>query len=150
MFSSPTEYRWDQCSGSSYRASSQLRYDIAPQARFPYGKDSRLIQLLRNEGLATAQTLNKPAMPPRWWLELVQDSDYVDRILTQTADDNVMRRIRLPLSSQLADRARISVGGGYDGNAVLLAQRHALLYRAAGHIFRSMIGLANAVSAVSH
>ena len=84
------------------------------------------------------------------WLELVHDSDYVDRILTQTADDNVMRRIRLPLSSQLADRARISVGGGYDGNAVLLAQRHALLYRAAGHIFRIMIGLASAVSAVSH
>ncbi|SVC90917.1 uncharacterized protein METZ01_LOCUS343771 [marine metagenome] len=69
------------------------------------GKYSRLIQLLRNEGLATAQTLNKPAMPPRWWLELVHDSDYVDRILTQTADDNVMRRIRLPLSFQLADRA---------------------------------------------
>ena len=32
---------------------------------FPMGKYSRLIQLLRNEGLATAQTLNKPAMPPR-------------------------------------------------------------------------------------
>ena len=44
---------------------------------FPMGKYSRLIQLLRNEGLATAQTLNKPAMPPRWWLELVHDSAYV-------------------------------------------------------------------------
>ena len=42
------------------------------------------------------------------------------------------------------------VGGGYDRNAVLLAQRHALLYRAADHTFRSMIGLASAVSAVSH
>nr|MCS5606622.1 histone deacetylase [Alphaproteobacteria bacterium] len=42
------------------------------------------------------------------------------------------------------------VGGGYDRNSVLLAQRHALLYRAADHTFRSMIGLASAVSAVSH
>ena len=42
------------------------------------------------------------------------------------------------------------VGGGYDRNAALLAQRHALLYRAADHIFQSMIGLASAVSAVSN
>ena len=61
-------------------------------------KYSQLIQLLRDEGLATAQTLNKPVVPPRWWLELVHDSDYVDGILTQTADDNVIRRIGLPLS----------------------------------------------------
>ena len=38
MFSSPTEYQWDRRNGSSYRASPQLRYDIAPQARFSYGK----------------------------------------------------------------------------------------------------------------
>ena len=42
------------------------------------------------------------------------------------------------------------LGGGYDRSAVLLAQRHALLYRAADYIFRRTIGLASAVSAVSH
>ena len=97
---------------------------------FPMGKYSRLIQLLRNEGLATAQTLNKPAMPPRWWLELVHDSDYVDGILTQTANDNVMRRIGLPLSPQLADRARISAGGTV--MTALLALQHGIACNTAG------------------
>jgi acetoin utilization deacetylase AcuC-like enzyme len=44
-------------------------------------------------------------------LELAHDSSYVDAILSQTADEAVMRRIGLPLSQQLADRAQASVGG---------------------------------------
>ena len=84
---------------------------IPQKQGFPIGKYGQLIQLLRDEGLATAQTLNIPEVSPVWWLELVHDSDYVDGILAQTADDNVMRRIGLPLSPELADRARISVAG---------------------------------------
>ncbi|MBT3536243.1 MAG: histone deacetylase [Rhodospirillaceae bacterium] len=78
---------------------------------FPMGKYGRLIQLLRDQGLATAQTLHEPDLAPRWWLELAHDSDYVDAILSQTADEALMRRIGLPISSQLADRAQTSVGG---------------------------------------
>ena len=84
---------------------------IPQKQGFPIGKYGQLIQLLRDEGLATAQTLNIPEVSPVWWLELVHDSDYVDGILAQTADDNVMRRIGLPLSPELADRARMSVPG---------------------------------------
>lgn len=78
---------------------------------FPMGKYGRLIQLLRDRGLATVQSLHEPDPAPRWWLELAHDSEYVDAILSQTADEAVMRRIGLPISQQLADRARASVGG---------------------------------------
>jgi acetoin utilization deacetylase AcuC-like enzyme len=78
---------------------------------FPMGKYGHLIQLLRDQGLATAQTLHEPDVAPRWWLELAHDSDYVDAILSQTADEVVMRRIGLPISQQLVDRAQASVGG---------------------------------------
>jgi len=78
---------------------------------FPMGKYGQLIQLLRAQGLATAQTVHEPDVAPRWWLELAHDSDYVDSILSLTASEAVMRRIGLPPSQQLADRAQASVGG---------------------------------------
>jgi len=78
---------------------------------FPMGKYARLIQLLRQQGLATAANCHKPDLAPRWWLELAHESDYVDGILEQTADSAVMRRIGLPLSPQLAARAQAGVGG---------------------------------------
>lgn len=78
---------------------------------FPMGKYAQLIQLLREQGLATAQTCHEPDLAPRWWLELAHDSDYVDGILNQSADSAVMRRIGLPLSPQLATRAQATVGG---------------------------------------
>ena len=78
---------------------------------FPMGKYGMLIQLLREQGLATAQTLHVPDLAPRWWLELAHDSAYVDGILSQSADDDVMRRIGLPLSPQLAIRSQAAVGG---------------------------------------
>ncbi len=78
---------------------------------FPMGKYGRLIELLREKGLAVGEALHEPDLPPRWWLELAHDSDYVDCILSQTADEAVMRRIGLPLSPQLAERAQASVGG---------------------------------------
>ena len=78
---------------------------------FPMGKYAQVIQLLRDQGLATARSCHVPDPAPRWWLELAHDSDYVDSILSQTADGAVMRRIGLPLSPQLAARAQASVGG---------------------------------------
>ncbi len=78
---------------------------------FPMGKYALLIQLLRQQGLATAGTCHAPDLAPRWWLELAHDSDYVDAIMAQTADSAVMRRIGLPLSPQLVARARAGVGG---------------------------------------
>ncbi len=78
---------------------------------FPMGKYEQLIKLLRREGLATAHTLHVPDLAPRWWLELAHDSDYVDGILSHSADEDVMRRIGLPLSPQLAVRSQAAVGG---------------------------------------
>ena len=57
---------------------------------FSMGKYARLIQLLRQQGLATARTCHAPDLALRWCLELAHDSDYVDAILEQTADSTVM------------------------------------------------------------
>ncbi|MDP6872030.1 MAG: histone deacetylase [Alphaproteobacteria bacterium] len=105
---------------------------------FPMGKYARLIQLLRQQGLATAQACHEPDLASRWWLELAHDSDYVDAILAQTADQAVMRRIGLPLSPQLADRARAGVGGTV--LAARLALQRGIACNSAGGSHHAAVG----------
>ena len=100
------------------------------QHRFPMNKYARLIEVLRDEGLAPPRRCFEPAPAPRWWLELVHDSGYVEDILGQTAPAETMRRIGLPLSPELAMRARCAVGGTI--LAAELALRHGLACQTAG------------------
>jgi len=105
---------------------------------FPMGKYGLLIQLLREQGLATAQTLHVPDLAPRWWLELAHDSAYVDGILSLTAGEDVMRRIGLPLSPQLAARSQAAVGGTV--LAARLALRRGIAANSAGGSHHAGIG----------
>ena len=79
--------------------------------RFPMDKFGRLIEVLRADGLAAADNCHEPYPAPRWWLELVHDSEYVGDILDLTAGHETMRRIGLPLTPSLAARARLAVAG---------------------------------------
>lgn len=79
--------------------------------RFPMNKFRALIEHLRNEGLAPPDAVYEPEPAPRWWLELAHDSDYVADICDQTAARDVMRRIGLPLTPELARRSQCAVGG---------------------------------------
>ena len=79
--------------------------------RFPMNKFRALIEHLRTEGLAPPGALYEPEPAPLWWLELAHDSGYVDAICGQTASPEIMRRIGLPLTPELARRSRCAVGG---------------------------------------
>jgi acetoin utilization deacetylase AcuC-like enzyme len=79
--------------------------------RFPMNKYQALIEALREEGLARAENIHAPEPAPRWWLELAHDTLYVADMLAGTAGDEVMRRIGLPWTPALIERARMAVGG---------------------------------------
>ena len=79
--------------------------------RFPMAKFARLIEILRAQGLAHVGNTFQPEAAPRWWLELAHDAEYVSDILDLTAPPEMMRRIGLPLSPELAMRSRFAVAG---------------------------------------
>lgn len=70
-----------------------------------------LMDHLRAEGLAPPGAVFEPEPAPLWWLELAHDSGYVADICGQTASQDTMRRIGLPLSPELAQRSRCAVAG---------------------------------------
>ena len=79
--------------------------------RFPMNKFQALIEVLREDGLATGDNTHAPEPAPRWWLELAHDPLYVAEMLDGSVDPSVMRRIGLPWTPALVERARMSIGG---------------------------------------
>jgi acetoin utilization deacetylase AcuC-like enzyme len=79
--------------------------------RFPMNKFQTLIEALREDGIARRSNTQAPEPAPRWWLELAHDPVYVGDMLDGAVAPSVMRRIGLPWSQALIDRARLSIGG---------------------------------------
>jgi acetoin utilization deacetylase AcuC-like enzyme len=98
--------------------------------RFPMDKYGRLIAQLRAAGLASPATEQRPEPAPRWWLELAHDATYVGDILDLSAPAETMRRIGLPLTAALAERARAAVGGTVRAGELALA--HGIACNTAG------------------
>ncbi|MDP6343947.1 MAG: histone deacetylase [Alphaproteobacteria bacterium] len=78
---------------------------------FPMNKYARVMQWLLERGLAEPTHCHLPEPASRWWLELTHESTYIADICEGTASPEMMRRIGLPLSPELAERASASVGG---------------------------------------
>jgi acetoin utilization deacetylase AcuC-like enzyme len=79
--------------------------------RFPMNKFQTLIEALREEEIAQGGNTSAPEPAPRWWLELAHDPVYVGDMLDGSIDATVMRRIGLPWTEALIERARLSIGG---------------------------------------
>lgn len=79
--------------------------------RFPMEKFGRLMAELRAAGLATAENTHVPTVAPLATLQRVHAADYVAAIVGLTAPAATMRRIGLPLTRSLAERARLAVAG---------------------------------------
>jgi len=79
--------------------------------RFPMNKYQALIEALREQGLAGEGNIHTPEAAPRRWLELAHAAPYVGDMLDGSAAASVMRRIGLPWSKALIERARLAVGG---------------------------------------
>lgn len=79
--------------------------------RFPMAKYGRLIEMLREQGLAGGENIHAPELAPTEWLALAHDRAYVDAIVGLDAGPAIERRIGLPLSPAMVLRSRLAVAG---------------------------------------
>jgi len=82
-----------------------------PGHRFPMGKYSRLGQILREEGLLTAETIRIPTPAPAAWLALAHDRAYVDQVVALTVPPLIEKTIGFPVSERVSVRARSACAG---------------------------------------
>ncbi|MDX6750290.1 histone deacetylase, partial [Geminicoccaceae bacterium 1502E] len=106
--------------------------------RFPMRKYARLMDLLRERGLATGRNSFTPEPAPRSWLELAHTPDYVLAVLEQRLSPEAERRLGLPVSPQVALRSRASCAGTV--LAARLALEHGLACSTAGGSHHAFAG----------
>lgn len=88
--------------------------------RFPMGKYGRLIELLRDEGLAGADNLVVPQPAAADDLARAHDRDYIEQVVGCRVPPAVEREIGFPVDARVARRAQLASAG------TLLAARIAL------------------------
>ena len=79
--------------------------------RFPMPKFQLLRDLLVRDHVITEAQIYRPGAPPREWLELVHEPDYVQAYCEGTLAAKAQRRIGLPWSEGLVKRTCTAVGG---------------------------------------
>jgi len=102
-----------------------LTLTLPPGHRFPIGKYRRIYDLLAPRHGRLFQRAGGASLDD---LRLIHDPAYVAAIEAQTLDPRLVRRLGFPLSPELAERSRRSVGG------TLTALAWAAAHGAAGHI----------------
>jgi acetoin utilization deacetylase AcuC-like enzyme len=95
---------------------------MPPGHRFPMGKFGRLMAHLLEERVVGPAQVRIPELAPSGWLGLAHAAEYVAAVLMQSLDDAAVRRIGLPITFEVARRARAATGG------TLLTARLALEY----------------------
>lgn len=70
-----------------------------------------LRDLLVRDSVIRERQIYQPGAPPREWLQLVHDADYVQAYCEGTLDAKAQRRIGLPWSEGLVQRTCTAVGG---------------------------------------
>jgi len=84
---------------------------MPPGHRFPMDKFRQVMSRLLEDNVVTAGQVHRPEPASRAWLERVHCQDYVEAILTQTLDQGRTRRIGLPITAGIAERAQAATGG---------------------------------------
>ena len=86
-------------------------FELPAGHRFPMPKFVALMRHLQAHGLAPPQPAVAPELADPDWLRLAHSASYVDRVLDLALPPAEQRRLGLPLSPALAQRARAAVGG---------------------------------------
>lgn len=79
--------------------------------RFPMQKFQLLYEKLLADGVAIPSQFHSPTLPPRTWIELVHEVNYVQAYCEGTLDAKAQRRIGLPWTPALVHRTCTAVGG---------------------------------------
>lgn len=97
-----------------------FRAEMPAGHRFPMDKFSRLASRLETEGVPGPDGFHRPAFIDVETLRLAHTEDYVRGVIELSLPVEVVRRIGMPNTDSVADRARAATGG------TLLAARLAL------------------------
>jgi acetoin utilization deacetylase AcuC-like enzyme len=106
--------------------------------RFPMGKFGRLMTLLLADGVVEPGQVHQPEPARSEVLELAHAPAYVAAVLDQTLDAAAVRRIGLPITPEVARRARAANGGTL--LAARLALAHGLACNTAGGSHHAFAG----------
>lgn len=98
--------------------------------RFPMAKFGRLMSVLLEDGVVAPEQVRVPVPAPAAWLELAHAPAYVAAVMNQTLPAAAVRRIGLPVTPEVALRARAANGGTL--LAARLALEHGLACNTAG------------------
>ena len=104
--------------------------DMPSNHRFPMGKYRRLAEVLVEEGLVPETGFSRPELAGFEALAAVHDRTYVRQVFDLAVPRDVERRIGLPISRAVADRAQTATGGTL--LAARLALEHGLACNTAG------------------
>jgi acetoin utilization deacetylase AcuC-like enzyme len=85
--------------------------EMSAQTRFPMGKFRRLAEVLVEEGLVEAGAFHTPEFADFDLIAAVHDPVYVRQLFDVDAPPAVERRIGLPLTNAVVDRARAATAG---------------------------------------
>ena len=97
--------------------------------RFPMSKYARLMDVLRDRGLANG-ALHQPELPAAWILEGAHAADYVEQVRTFSVPAPVEREIGFAVDERVSRRAQLASAGTL--MAARLALRHGLACNTAG------------------
>jgi acetoin utilization deacetylase AcuC-like enzyme len=98
--------------------------------RFPMAKFGRLMAHLLKEGVVAPVQVCVPEPAPVEWLRLAHAGEYANAVLTQRLDVAAVRRIGLPITPEVARRARAATAGTV--LTARLALEHGLACNTAG------------------
>ena len=84
---------------------------MPPGHRFPMGKFAALARMIEAEGLAGPQGFHRPDLASAADLGLAHDPAYVQAVLTAQVEPAVARRIGLPITAEVSERAQAATGG---------------------------------------
>jgi acetoin utilization deacetylase AcuC-like enzyme len=111
---------------------------MPPGHRFPMAKFGRLMAHLLDERVVGPSQVRVPELAPVEWLQLAHAADYVSAVLSQTLDAAAVRRIGLPITLEVARRARAASAGTV--LTARLALEHGLACNTAGGSHHAFAG----------
>ena len=96
--------------------------NFAPDHRFPMGKYTRLMELIRASHMGERAIVHTPGPASAAWLSLAHDRAYVDQVLACNVPSLIEREIGFPVNERVSLRARLATAGTVMAARLALAE----------------------------
>lgn len=96
--------------------------NFAPDHRFPMGKYTRLMELIRASHMGERAIVHTPGPASAAWLSLAHDRVYVDQVLACKVPALIEREIGFPVNERVSLRARLATAGTVMAARLALAE----------------------------